>query len=208
MEFVLLAVESLVAEIFSVWALLAFVFILIGLFIIVAMTYMHLFGVRVPGTVVGAINRKRVKKKMRDGKEVERIKHTLYPIFEYTMPNGETFKSMSSEGGTGTLKYTTGQAVNLIVSPAENYHDVYDAGRYGVFILGLVFIAAGMAIIYGVGHMYSVFGMGLVSLGIAVVLLIYRIISEKKVKFKQKSGLKKHKVFDMKDIKPVESFRT
>ena len=208
MEFVLLALESLFAEIFSVWALLAFVFILIGLFIVVAMSYMHLFGVRVPGRVVGAINQKRVKKKIRNGKEEERIKHTLYPVFQYTMPDGETFTSMSSEGGTGTLKYTTDQAVNLIISPTKDNHDVYDAGRYGAFVFGLVFIAVGVAIIYGVGQMYSAFGMGLISLGIGVMLLIYRIISREKMKFKKKSASNKHKVFDMKDIKPVESFRT
>lgn len=207
MEFILLAVESFFAEIFSVWVLVALIFVLIGLFIVVAMTYMHLFGVRVPGRVVGAINRKKIKKKVRDGKEVERIKHTLYPIFEYTMPDGQTFTTMSSEGGTGTLKYETDQEVNLIVSPADGYHDVYDASRYGAFIMGAVFIAIGLGIIYGVGQLYSAFGMGLISLGIGLVLLVYRIVSEKKDKVKQKDRKKKHhKAFDMQDVKPVESF--
>ena len=207
MEFILLAVESFFAEIFSVWVLLALVFVLIGLFIVVAMTYMHLFGVRVPGRVVGAINRKKIKKKVRDGKEEERVKYTLYPIFEYTMPDGEIFTTMSSEGGTGTLKYKTDQAVNLIVSPGDGYHDVYDASRYGAFIMGVVFIAIGFGIIYGVGQLYSAFGIGLISLGIGLVLLLYRIISEKKVKVKPKSHKKKnHKAFDMQDVKPVESF--
>ena len=187
--------------------LLALVFILIGLFIVVAMTYMHLFGVRVSGRVVGAINRKKIKKKMRDGKEEERVKHTLYPIFEYTMPDGETFTSMSSEGGTGTLKYKTDQEVNLIVSPADGYHDVYDSSRYGAFVMGAVFIAIGWGIIYGVGQLYSAFGIGLISLGIGLVLLVYRIISNKKDKIKRKNHSKKHhKIFDMQDVKPVESF--
>ena len=209
MEFVFLAVESLFAELFSVWVLLALVFILIGLFIVVAMTYMHLFGTRVSGRVVGAINQKRIKKKVVNGKEIERVKRTLFPVFEYTMPNGETFTSLSSEGGTGTLKYTTGQDVNLIVSAGKEYHDVYDASNYGVFIFGLVFIAIGMGIIYGIGQLYSAFGVGLISLGIGIVLLIYRIIADKKIKFKKKSNLKKdYKTFDMQDIQPVESFRS
>ena len=209
MELIFLAVESLFAELFSVWVLVALVFMLIGLFIVVAMTYMHVFGIRVTGKVVGAINRKKIKKKMRDGKEEERVKYTLYPVFEYTMPNGETFTTLSSEGGTGTLKYTTNQEVNLIVSPAKDYHDVYDASRYGAFIMGAVFIGIGMAIIYGVGQLYSAFGMGLISLGIGLILLIYRIVSEKKDKVKQQSSLKKrYKEFDMQDVKPVESFQT
>ena len=208
MEFIFLAVESLFAELFSVWVLVALVFMLIGLFIIVAMIYMHLFGVRVDGKVIGAINHKRIKKKMHEGKEVERVKFTLFPVFEYTMPNGETFTSMSSEGGTGTKKYNTGQTVKLIVSPGKEFHDVYDASRYGAFIMGLVLIGIGLAIIYGVGQFYTAFGMGLISLAIGLVLLIYRIISEKKVKFNKKNNLKKmYKVFDMKDVKPVESFK-
>ena len=209
MDFIFLALESLFSELFSIWVLLALVFILIGLFLVMAMTYIRFFGVRVPGKVVGAINRKRVKKKIRDGKEIERVKRTLYPVFQYTMPNGEEFTSLSSEGGTGTLKYTTGQDVNLIVSPSKEYHDVYDASGYGAFVIGFMFIAAGIGIIYGVGQMYAAFGMGLVSLGIGVVLLIYRIITDKKDKIIRKNKLNKdYKVFDMQDIKPVESFKS
>ncbi len=209
MDFIFLAIESLFSELFSVWVLLAIVFILIGLFILVAMTYMHLFGIRVPGKVIGAINQSRIKKKVRDGKEVEKVKHTLYPVFQYTMPDGEIVTELSSEGGTGTLKYVTGQDVNLIVSPAKNYHDVYDVGRYGVFILGLVFILMGLGLIYAVGQFYAAFGMGFISLGIGVVLLLYRIITDKKDKLKVKSSLsKQHKVFDMGDVRPVESFKS
>ena len=209
MEFIVLAVESLFSEVFSMWVLLALVFILIGLFLVVAMVYMHLFGVRVPGTVLGAINQKRVKKKVRDGQEVERIKRTLYPVFEYTMPNGEVFTSLSSEGGTGTLKYTTGQEVNLIVSAGKEFHDVYDASNYAVFVIGFMFIAAGIGIIYGVGQLYSAFGIGLISLGIGIVFLIYRIVTDKKDTLLKKGNLNKdHKKFNMQDVKPVESFKT
>ncbi len=209
MEYIFLAVESLFSELFSMWVLLAIVLMLIGLFLIVAMTYMRLFGIRVPGKVVGAINQTRVKKKMRDGKEVEKVKHTLYPVFQYTMPNGEVVTTLSSEGGTGTLSYVTGQDVNLIVSPAKDYHDVYDASRHGAFILGLVLIASGLGIIYMVGQLYTAFGMGLISLGVAVILLVYRIISDKKDKFKVRDSLRKqHKEFDPLEVKPVESFKT
>ncbi|MFK7795357.1 MAG: DUF3592 domain-containing protein [Gammaproteobacteria bacterium] len=209
MEFILLALESLFSELFSMWLLLALVLILIGLFLVVVMIYMRLFGVRVSGRVVGAINHKRVKKKVRNGKEIERVKHTLYPVFEYIMPNGEEFTSLSSEGGTGTLKYKTGQEVSLIVSPAKNYHDVYDASNFAAFIIGLIFLASGVGIIYSVGQLYSVFGMGIISLGIGVLLLIYRIITDKKDKFMKRSDfIKNHKKFDLQEVKPVESFRS
>ena len=124
------------------------------------------------------------------------------------MPNGEVVTELSSEGGTGTLKYVTGQDVNLIVSPAKGYHDVYDANRYGAFILGLVLILSGLGIIYMVGQLYTAFGMGLISLGVAIIFLIYRIISDKKDKFMVKESLKKqHKEFDILDVKSVESFK-
>lgn len=209
MEFILLALESLFSELFSIWVLLALVFILIGLFLVMAMIYIRLFGVRVQGKVVGAINRKRIKKKVRDGKETERVKHTLYPVFEYIMPNGKEFTSLSSEGGTGTLKYTTDQEVKLIVSPTKDYHDVYDASNFSAFIVGLIFIASGVGIIYSVGQLYAVFGMGIISILVGVILLIYRIVTDKKSKLVKKSDFKKDdKKFDIQDVKPVESFRT
>ncbi len=183
------------------WALLALVLVLLGVFLVIAMIYIRLFGIRIAGNVIGAIKKQRQKK----GK----IKHTLYPVFQYTMPNGEEFTTLSSEGGTSTLGYTTGQDVELIVVPGKKYHDVYDASHYAMLVVGIGLIATGVGIMFVVGQIYSVFGMGLISLVIGVLLFLYKVIAAKKDQFKKHGNAKNHhKEFDRLEVRPIESFKS
>ncbi len=208
-------VVSVFSELFAVYFLLGFVIFLVGVLLLVLFVLSRTLGYRTTGTVVGAVELTRIKRKERDGKTVEKLKKSLYPVFEYTTTSGTERQMRASEGGTGTLSYTTGQTVNLIVREDEDYDDVYDADRTGILYFGLAITALGIALMSWIGTAIAAAG---ISVSIIVMVLLALLVRGLVTKFTSDSSQPTNttkrkrepynKDFDPADLHPVEYFKT
>ena len=77
---------SVVLEVSALPFLLGLVLFAVGLLFLVLFVLSRTLGYQTTGTVVGAIERTRIKKKQRDGKTIEKLKKTLVPVFETQRP--------------------------------------------------------------------------------------------------------------------------
>ncbi|NKB35399.1 MAG: hypothetical protein GKR91_20050 [Pseudomonadales bacterium] len=196
-------IQSIFAEAFAMTFLLGFVLFLVGVLLFGLFVLSRVLGERIQGKVAGAVIHKRVKTKTIDGERKEVIKETLYPVFEYQRSDGTLHKERASEGGTSTLKYKTGQDVNLILRE----DDGYDADNYGALYLGLIFLAIGLVFMVQVGSMASAFGMGILSLVLVIIARI-AVAFQSKARRNKKAEKKKYtKEFDLADLKPIEEFQ-
>ena len=204
--------NSIFSEAFAMGFLAGLVLFLLGLGLCGLVAFTRIRGRRVKGKIIGAVEEIRFKHKIRDGEEIKKEKRSLFPVYEYIRPDGTLFQERGSEGGTNTLKYKTGQDVNLLVIEAGGYDDVYDADDYGAAKLGLVLMAIGGFIMFQVGSVYSAMGMGGLALFGAVCFIMFRVVAEKLHSAGQKPGQPKKKrekykkTFDRDAIKPVEVF--
>ncbi len=208
-------IQNMIAEALSFWFLFGLVLFLVGSAMIGLFLWTRIMGKSVTGTVIGAIQETRIKKKIRDGKEIEKIKKTLYPIYEYTRPDGTTHTERSSEGGSMTLKYETGQHVNLLILQNDLYDDVYDRNEMGALYLGLILSAIGGVLMVKIGDSL-IHALGMSALSIAV-MLIFKVgtallAKEKPTKTKKKQetatpAKKHHKAFKLEDVLPIEDFK-
>ena len=199
-------VEYAFAEATIFGFIIGLVFFLLGLFIIVATTHTILVGKRVPGKVVGAVKDVWIKEKNRDGKIVKKRRETLFAIFEYIRPDGLLHQEKASSGGSGVLKYKTGQEVNLIIVPSGKYDDVYDADDYSVIIIGIILLAIGFGIMLWAANAYASLGVGVLTLISVVGVFIFRILTGRKKKQKKHGESKHVKAFDPAEVRPIEEF--
>ena len=197
--------DALFAEAFAVQFLVGVVVFLIGLAFVALFIASRLFGFRTTGTVVGAVEVLRTKRKRVDGEAVTKTKQSLYPVYEYQGSDGATKRMRGSEGGTMTHSYTTGQRVNLIVREDATYDDVYDADKRGALYIGLVMVALGVGLMIWIGSAASAFGVSLIS---AMLILLLRIVAALATRDKKPARKKTlfSKDFDPADLKPVEHF--
>ena len=201
-------INSFAADAIGIGFVVGLVIFLVGIALVVLFALSRFTGYRTTGTVVGAIERVRLKKRERDGEMVEEEKRSLYPVYEYTAADGSKRQMQGSEGGTMVHSYTTGQSVNLIVREDDGYDDVYDADSYGAFYLGLVFSAIGVGFMVWMGSMASAFGVTILACLIAGALRIgFGLLTKKKNPADKKPKRKAYtKAFDPADLKPIENF--
>lgn len=205
-------VQNIFAEAFAFWFLVGFLLFSLGFTLLFLFILTRLLGYKTTGTVVGAILETRIKKKIRDGKEIEKIKKTLYPIYEYTREDGSTRLERGSEGGSMTHKYKTGQNVNLIIRQDQEYDDVYDQDEFGALYLGIILSLIGTALMVHMGSATSALGMSIFSLlGIIAFRLVAAFLDKQKTPLHKtqtpKTNKKHHKEFDPAAIKPIEFFK-
>lgn len=206
-SYIELMIQAVFSEAFAFSFLLGAVLFLVGIGFCLLFIVSRLSGKRIPGTVVGAVLQRRVKTKTVDGKETQKIKETLYPVFEYQKSDGSLHRERASEGGSSTLKYQTGQAVNLIVREDDGYDDVYDAGAFGALYLGLAFSIIGLAIMIQVGSMASALGIGIFSLIVVIAIRVTNAVLNKKSPTDSTVQQKYSKAFDPNELKPIEYFQ-
>lgn len=199
-------IQTIFSEAFAMGFLVGLVLFIVGFLLCGLYLFTRIIGKRVSGKVIGAVMEKRTKIKTVDGEKKEKIKETLYPVYEYIRPDGSTHQERGSEGGTSTYKYVTGQNVNLIVSQADGYDDVYDANNHGALILGLIIAAVGMGMMLHIGSIASAFGMGLMTMGGIIVIKLITGFAGKDKKSPNKEKKKYSKAFNPEDVKPIESF--
>jgi len=200
-------IQTIFSEAFAISFLLGLVLFIVGFLLCGLYIFTRLIGKRVTGKVIGGVIEKRTKTKTVDGKTKEEIKETLYPVYEYIRPDGSTHQERGSEGGTSTHKYVTGQDVNLIISQADGYDDVYDANNHGAFIMGLIIASTGMGIMFQVGSMASAIGMGLMTMGGIIVVKLITTAAGKTKQSPKKEKKKYSKAFNPEEVKPIESFQ-
>ena len=207
-------VTSVFSEIFAIYFLIGFAIFAAGLLILILFALSRSLGYRTTGRVIGAVELKRIKRKERDGKVIEKHKTMLYPVFQYTTKSGVEREMRSSDGGTSTLSYTTGQAVNLIVREDADYDDVYDADQKSALFVGLGIAGFGLLMMSWVGTAIAAIG---ISLSTIVLLLLAYALRELVQKYtdngspEQDSTKKKRepysKAFDRSELHPIEHFK-
>ena len=177
--------DALFAEAFAVQFLVGVVVFLIGLAFVALFIASRLFGFRTTGTVVGAVEVLRTKRKRVDGEAVTKTKQSLYPVYEYQGSDGATKRMRGSEDAT--------------------YDDVYDADKRGALYIGLVMVALGVGLMIWIGSAASAFGVSLIS---AMLILLLRIVAALATRDKKPARKKTlfSKDFDPADLKPVEHF--
>ena len=74
-------VTSVFSEIFAIYFLIGFAIFAAGLLILILFALSRSLGYRTTGRVIGAVELKRIKRKERDGKVIEKHKTMLYPVF-------------------------------------------------------------------------------------------------------------------------------
>ena len=200
-------IQAMFSEAFAFSFLLGALLFLVGIGFLLLFAISRFTGKRVPGTVVGAVMRRKIKIKKVDGQEKEKIKETLYPVFEYEKSDGTLHRERSSEGGSSTLKYVTGQTVNLIVREDDEYDDVYDADSLGALYAGLILAIIGLAVMAQVGSMASALGIGLFSLVLVTIVRISAALLHKNNNKPNREKEKYSKAFDPEDLKPIEFFQ-
>ena len=207
-SYIEMIIHSIAADAIGMGFIVGIVIFLVGLAFVVLFALSRFTGYRTTGTVVGAIERVRMKKRERDGEMVEEEKRSLYPVYEYTASDGAQRQMQGSEGGTMVHSYTTGQSVNLIVREDDGYDDVYDADSHGALYLGFAFVAVGVGIMAWMGSMASAFGVTvIVCLMAGILKIVVGLLTKKSDPTKEKKQRKPYtKSFDPSELKPIESF--
>lgn len=213
-EFIFATIESFFAEYTIMFLLVGLATLLLGVFIICFQIYTIIKGQKIDGTVIGAI--KDVNIKIKNGNVIKkRLNYgTLFPIFEYTQADGTTHQDKGSSGGTHVYKYKTGQKVKLIIYSKDKYNYVSNAKSYFEYILGIVFAAIGMGIIYCYASFFASFNFStFIWLSvIASLALKFKDGINKMIKEYRKNKDNKGKIFMLKrnfdpnHVRPIEEF--
>ncbi len=203
-NFIFGLVEGYFNSQFSFWFVLGLILFLIGTFITFVVIYSRLTGHRINGTVVGGIHRTRIKKKIRDGEEVEKIKNDRYLVVDYTRPDGTNHRELSSDGIDKNIPYKTGDTIPLLVCLHKGYDDVYRADSKTPIIMALVFLGLGgwlmFPILQAVG-MKKTFWLGVAIILIPAAFQLISFFSEGKGNTNERP---KSKTFTDDEIKPLE----
>ncbi len=188
----------------SLLFLLGLILFAIGAFIAFIVIHSRITGHRITGTIIGAIHRTRTKTKMRDGREIKKIKHDRALIVEYTRPNGILHREMSSDGMDKNTKYKTGDNIPLLVCLRDEYDDVYNAESKSGIIMSIIFLLIGGGLMLPVLKafgMKKVFWLGLFVILIPVMYKIYNIFSGSGHDPQKRP---KDKIFSDDEILPIE----
>ena len=142
------SIFSLVAETTIIVLLLGLALIMAGVFIIGSKLLALIMGQKINGVVIGAV--RSVKVKINNGEIIKKRLNSgvLFPVFEYTLDDGVSYKTKGSTGGSHVYKYKTGQTIKLTVWPRDDYHEVDDASSYFVYIFAASLIGAGVYVFY------------------------------------------------------------
>jgi len=206
--------SSIVVEIYALPFLLGLVLFVVGLLILGLFVLSRTLGYQTTGKVLGAIERTRIKKKERDGETIEKVKKSLIPVFEYTASDGKVRQMLSSEGGTSTLSYSTGQSVSLRVREDVGYDDVYDADSRGALYFGLIIGGIGLGLMGFIGSAVAALGVSVTLLALVAIALVVRALVDKfsgstadskPASSEQAAGA--HKSYAPEDVKPIEYFK-
>ncbi|MGH1377500.1 MAG: hypothetical protein ACRBB3_01640 [Alphaproteobacteria bacterium] len=188
--------------------LIGLILFIIGAIIFTIMLYAKVKGRVTTATIIGAIHRTRVKKKIRDGKEVEKVKHDNYLVFEYLDENGNKRKELSSDGLNKNKGYKTGQQIEVIVCPAKGFDDVYVANDPSKLKMATIFVILGFSMM---AWTVSTHGMKNTFWLLIAITLITGIYKGYEVIFDNGKGVKGKnlplppgKVFSDNEIVPVE----
>ncbi len=183
---------------------LGLVITVIGIFFLFVSLYARIKGHRITGTIIGAIHRTRIKTKIRDGEEVQKIKHDRYLVFEYIRPNGKLHKELSSDGMNKSAGYKTGDQIPLLICPHGAYDDVYDANNKMAFIMAAIFLTSGVFLMYPILIAFGntkMFWLGTVAILAPGLYKLYTFISDNKADQSSRPPVKQ---FNESEIKPVE----
>ena len=191
---------------FSIWFILGLIFFLSGTFIAFIIIHSRLTGHRINGTIVGGIHRTRIKKKIRDGEEIEKIKHERYLVVDYTRPDGTNHRELSSDGIDKNIPYKTGDTIPLLVCLRKGYDDVYRADSKTPIIMALICLGIGgwlmLPILQAVG-MKKTFWLGVAIILIPAAFKLIGFFSERKGK-NNTAERPASKTFTDDEIKPLE----
>ncbi len=189
---------------FSIWFVIGLIFFLIGTFITFVILHSKITGHRITGTIVGGIHRTRIKKKIRDGKEIEKIKNDRYLVVDYTRPDGTQHRELSSDGIDKNIPYKTGDNIPLLVCLRKDYDDVYRADSKTPLIMALVFLGLGgwlmLPILQALG-MKKTFWLGVALILIPAIIKLVNFLSNGKGNTDKRL---KSKTFTEDEIKPLE----
>lgn len=188
----------------SFWFVLGFLIFLAGVFIAFVAISARLTGHRITGKIVGGIHRTRVKKKIRDGKEVDKIKNDLYLVVDYTRPDGTQHRELSSDGIGKSIPYKTGDDIPLLVCLRKGYDDVYRADSKMPFIAALVLLGIGGWLMYPILQTFGMkktFWLGVAFILIPAAFKLLNIISDGT---KDKHKRPPSKTFQDDEIQPLE----
>ena len=210
MEYIHGLINGIFAEASVVLLLLGFILSVLGLLVLILWGYIRLTAHRIAGTVVGAVKDVRIKEKERKGKLETKVRENYFAVYEYVRPDGTLRQEKSSEGGDDVLKYATGQKVNLLVVPHEDFDDVYDADKNTALILAVVLLLPGLALMATASKLLISLSISGMSLLVILLFLLIKIALEKgrgKKNSKKNPRSKQHiKYFDPSDVKPIEEF--
>ena len=199
---------AVISEILAGPFLAGLVILLVGIAFTCLFIVSRFLGFRTEGVVVGAVEVVRRKEKDVNGEKVEKIKRSLYPVYEYTGSDGAARQMRGSEGGTMTLKYVTGQAVNLIVREDDGYDDVYDADEYGALYLGIGIMVFGVVLMTWIGSFAAAFGVSVVTLLLGIFGPVAYLLFRKEPMLKKNPSFQPYnKTVLAEDLMPVEHFQ-
>lgn len=197
-------IDAVFAEASIILLIFGVLLFLIGTALVVSIIHVLMTGHRVNGTVIGAIKNVRVKEKTRDGKIERERKETLYAIYEYIDSNGVTRQERSSNGGSGILRYKTGQGVKLIVCPAKEYNDIYDSEDASSLIAGSIFIAIGVGLIFLATDIFASLNITILTLLGIIVSMVFRGKNKNKSTKKKTTDSILPNRFDRNKMRPIE----
>ncbi len=155
----------------------------------------RLHGYRTLGTIVGVIP---------NG-------NGYFPVYRYTLPDGQTHLAKSNTGSSSTSGKETGRTVPLLVS-AHDPNDAQPANNYVFDVIGLVLFAAGIGLAYVALTAYPITKMTwIMAIGMSVYLAErgYRAFMPRGqrpslAQWRQLRQLGQPAV-DLADVKPIES---
>jgi Protein of unknown function (DUF3592) len=155
----------------------------------------RLHGYRTLGTIVGAVA----------------SGTSYFPVYRYTLPDGQTHLAKSNTGSSSTSGKETGRTVPLLVS-ANDPNDAQPANNYVFDVIGIVLLACGIGLAYVACTAYPITKMTWVmAIGMSVYLAErgYRAFMPKgpRVSLAEWRQLRHldQPAIDLADVKPIES---
>jgi len=157
--------------------------------------YAQLHGIRTPGTIAGVVE----------------SGGNYFPVYRYTLPDGQTHLAKSNVGSSSTSGKETGRTVPLLVS-AHDLNDAQPANNYVFDIIGLVLFVLGIGLAYIALTAYPITKMTwIMAIGLSVYLAErgYRAFMPRGprvslAEWRQQRHLDQPAI-DLADVKPIES---
>ncbi len=157
--------------------------------------YAQMHGYRTAGTIIGVVA---------NG-------DSYFPVYRYTLPDGQTHVAKSNTGSSSTRGKETGRTVPLLVS-ANDPNDAQPANNYVFDIIGLVLFAFGIGLAYIALTVYPITKMtGIMAIGMSVYLAErgYRAFIPRGQRPSLAQWRQQHQLgqsaIDLADVKPIES---